>query len=73
MKPYYNSGRCSTEGLIIPEGVFPAQTPLAMAYVPWQQWEDTYSENKALEEGTIFPSLDYPFYGEEGRIKYGNK
>ena len=28
---------------------------LAMAYVPWQTWEDTYDVHKGLECGTIFP------------------
>lgn len=44
---------------------FPEQTPLAMAYVPYQQWEEPYGEMIAIERGTIFPSLDLPFIGEE--------
>ena len=36
---------------------------LAMAYVPWQTWEDTYDVHKGLECGTIFPVLNKPFYG----------
>ena len=27
---------------------FPADTPLAMMYVPWQQFNETYTENTAL-------------------------
>ena len=42
---------------------FPSETPIAMAYVPFQQWETPYAENKALSAGTIFPSLDLPFMG----------
>jgi len=42
---------------------------LAMAYVPWQKWEKPYDDEKALERGTIFPSLDLPFYGK-GILKY---
>ena len=34
---------------------------VAMAYVPWQQFETTYELDKALETGTIFPELDKPF------------
>ena len=45
--------------------VFPRKTPLAMAYVPFQQWEEPYSPNKALSAGTVFPSLDLPFTGKE--------
>lgn len=40
--------------------------PLAMAYVPWQQWKTVYDLNKALEIGTIFPELDLPFCGMRG-------
>lgn len=37
--------------------------PLAMAYVPMQPWEETYSAEEALQIGTIFPGLDLPFLG----------
>lgn len=37
--------------------------PLAMAYVPMQPWEETYALKKALDAGTLFPSLDLPFIG----------
>lgn len=37
------------------------QKPLAMAYVPWQQWKQPFSIDKALFRGTIFPELDIPF------------
>lgn len=36
---------------------------LAMAYVPWQKWEQLYEDEKALSVGTAFPSLDLPFCG----------
>lgn len=42
---------------------------LAMAYVPWQQWNQTYELKKALCVGTIFPELDKPFYGKRGNCK----
>lgn len=48
-----------------PVGEFPTHTPIAMAYVPFQQWEKTYDDAVALSRGTIFPSLDKPFLGEE--------
>lgn len=38
-----------------------ANMPIAMAYVPWQQWRQTYPMDKALSRGTIFPELDLPF------------
>lgn len=41
--------------------------PLAMAYVPMQQWNEIYEGEKALERGTIFPELDLPFCGKGAR------
>ena len=35
--------------------------PLAMAYVPWQQWQNVYDGSKGLEHGTIFEELIFPF------------
>lgn len=43
---------------------FPAHTPLAMAYVPFQQWGDTMQPEEALNCGTLFNDLIFPF--EEG-------
>lgn len=37
--------------------------PLAMSYVPWQEWGSLYDEKTALERGTAFPVLDLPFLG----------
>lgn len=34
--------------------------PIAMAYVPWQRWGDTYSAEEALNRGTLFPELYKP-------------
>ncbi len=39
--------------------------PLAMAYVPFQQIEGTYSQDDALKNGTLFPNLDKPFLGRK--------
>ena len=44
-----------------PESPFPRSTPLGMAYVPMQQWGDTSSPEDALENGSLFPELVYPF------------
>lgn len=35
---------------------------LAIATVPVQPWEEPYDTCKGLKAGTIFPSLDLPFY-----------
>ena len=42
---------------------FPANTPLAMAYVPFQQWGQVNDESEALSKGTLFSELDFPFSG----------
>ena len=42
---------------------FPKNTPLAMAYVPFQQLDRTYDDDKAFSRGTLFPELDLPFSG----------
>lgn len=47
--------------------LFPKDTPFAMCYVPFQTFDKTYEENVALERGTIFPELDFPFLGREVR------
>ncbi len=47
------------------QGRFPEDTPIGMAYVPFQYWEKPYDDATALARGTIYPSLDKPFIGEE--------
>lgn len=42
---------------------FPAQTPVAMCYVPLQKLETVYEPETALMQGTVFPELDKPFLG----------
>lgn len=46
---------------------FPENTPLAMAYVPFQQWGEVYCEDDAFEAGTLFPELNFPFERGGGR------
>lgn len=41
--------------------------PLAMAYVPYQRFEDLNESDKALECGTLFKALYMPFYGQRRR------
>lgn len=62
---------CGVKECPLPVGAFPEDTPLAMAYVPYQVWETPYEEDVALQRGTIFRSLDKPFIGEEA-VKNGN-
>lgn len=37
--------------------------PIAMCYVPWQEWHDVMEPEDSLENGTIFCELVMPFYG----------
>ncbi|MBQ1518431.1 MAG: spore coat associated protein CotJA [Ruminococcus sp.] len=39
----------------------PDKMPLAMAYVPFQQWGEVFGPDDALENGTLFPDLIFPF------------
>lgn len=41
--------------------------PLAMAYVPYQSFEELNEPTKALECGTLFGALYMPFYGPKRR------
>lgn len=41
---------------------------VAMAYVPWQQWQRVYSMEQGFRQGTIFPDLDLPFQPRRCRL-----
>lgn len=41
---------------------------LAIATVPMQSWEQPYDPQTALKNGTIFPSLNLPFYATGGDL-----
>ena len=55
----------------MPKTKFPEKTPIAMAYVPYQMWENPYDAETGMARGTVFPSLDLPFIGEEA-VKNAN-
>ena len=42
--------------------------PIAMAYVPWQQWQKLYSMEEGFCKGTIFPDLYLPFQPRGCRV-----
>lgn len=50
----------------VKSGRFPRSTPVAMAYVPRQEWNKTYTGENGMKKGTIFPELDLPFAPKEG-------
>lgn len=39
---------------------------LAMAYVPWQEWQSLYDAEKGFACGTLFQELNKPFRGMGG-------
>lgn len=43
--------------------------PLAMAYVPWQEWRALYEAEKGFHCGTIFAELNKPFMGTGGSLR----
>lgn len=43
--------------------IFPPETPVGMAYVPWQTISTVYAPEVGLTQGTIFPDLDKPWLG----------
>ena len=42
-----------------------SKKPLAMAYVPWQTFENVMEGECALRHGTIFEDLVFPFVGAQ--------
>ncbi|MDO4297215.1 MAG: spore coat associated protein CotJA [Lachnospiraceae bacterium] len=46
-----------------------ADAPLAMAYVPYQHWNQTFEPCRGLQLGTIFPCLCKPFCGKGGACR----
>lgn len=51
------------------ENVFPKHVSLAMAYVPYQPFENFFDNETALRRGTLFKALDQPFLGGNGGRK----
>lgn len=49
------------------EGSMPKNPVLAMSYVPFQELNAVYDDEKALQAGTLFPGLDKPFLGGHKR------
>lgn len=54
-----HSGCCDRDDAL--EGM-----PIAMTYVPWQNWKHIYEAGKGFHRGTIFEELDLPFKGKGG-------
>lgn len=65
--PFRNAEEVTDRDCCCTLRTFPKEISVAMAYVPFQQWCDVYSCDKALCQGTIFPVLDLPFMGVRQR------
>lgn len=61
--PMRNAKKRTDDVSTNPLSPFPEQTPIGMAYVPYQQWDEIYEANEGFCRGTMFPMLDYPFKG----------
>ena len=61
--PAPEAGRCSrgTSAPMFPGMPNCERKPLAMSYVPTQQWTEPYELCQAIQCGTIFPELYKPF------------
>ncbi len=60
MDSFIKSVPTSTD--ITSSGSLPAKAPLGSAYVPFQNSGDKmYKQGVALNRGTLYPSLDFPF------------
>ncbi len=56
-------GFCRNINTVNNASVFPENISLAMAYVPYQSWQNIYAVDDALNAGTLFADLDKPFLG----------
>ena len=70
VRPMPIQGHCGEETVCLDHESCPgtgrdrlAGMPLAMAYVPWQNFCNLYKECEAIYHGTIFADLDKDFYG----------
>ena len=59
----FNSSNCSMDHELSP---LPENPVVAMAYVPFQQYNTVYPAEQGFDNGTIFPELNKPFYGRRG-------
>ena len=51
---------------------FPAETPIGMAYVPFQKFGMLYDSDTALQNGTIFAELFKPWLGGRAFLPNGS-
>ena len=73
---YCNNGGCmGAQPGYMPSGMnrarraIDSEYPIAMAYVPWQQWRKLHDLGYGFQCGTIFQELEKPFRGKGGCCK----
>ncbi|MCH3971273.1 MAG: spore coat associated protein CotJA [Oscillospiraceae bacterium] len=59
MEEIMSGQSCATQ----PLPPIPKDTALAMAYVPFQKFENLYQPEEGLDSGTLFRDLHKPFLG----------
>ena len=64
--PYHSYRQNMPDHCDLPDKKSPDEMPIAMAYVPWQNWSHIYDAEKGFHHGTIFQKLDLPFRGIGG-------
>ena len=72
---YSNSCGCEQPGMA-PVSAAGSSKSLAMAYVPWQKWQNVMDGCNALKHGTIFEELALSFKGTKaacGPMRYDNR
>lgn len=57
------SSRTGSAADCVHRDILDKDVPLAMSYVPMQEWQKLYSEEEGFCRGTIFKELDFPFVG----------
>ena len=55
--------------VMMDRSAFPKDTPLAMAYVPFQKFGEVYEPEVAFNMGTLYKELNKPFLGSAGVMK----
>lgn len=61
--PFY--GGMQHKGLCIPQETVITNVRLARAYVPFQKLCNLYTPEEALDKGTVFPELYFPYFKKE--------
>ena len=58
---FFSRSPMPSKASTIPVSWLYAMALMVMGYVPMQNWETPYPISHGFMQGTIFPSLDYPF------------